>query len=432
MTSIGKKRSGPRGRWSQEELDQLAKACGGRCLTKRYRHAHQLLRWQCGQGHVFPRTVSHMAKNRTCPDCESAKRAQAHAVKLLGKISRICSKRRGICLELVAPKGRGSERGVWRAKVVCESGHKWVAATSELLAGSWCQKCHITDMVSRRRHNRSLGLAPFVAYAKSRGGACLSTSYVNTDASLVFSCAEGHVFQLQGSSARSGHWCRDCSFAVTARKRRAPIKTIRAEARARGGRCLSKSYDDSSQPLLWKCRVKRHSPWEAKWHKVKLGQWCPECSSGFGERVVRLAFQELFKAAFPKARPQWLVGSNGALRELDGFNQDLKIAFEHHGRQHYEYTPFLSENRKRFKALQRRDVEKRLVCEQRGVHLIAVPEVGGILPLSDLENHIRSELAGFGVTPPIKKLKPKWWYPAFAGRELHRELRANKRRRLLK
>jgi hypothetical protein len=429
MSRLGLKRSGPNGKWSQQELDQLSRKFGGRCLTKRYRHAHQLLRWQCREGHVFRRTVSHMAKNRTCPDCQAAKRADAFASQLLRKVRNVCAKRRGILLKLSAPKKGGSKRCSWRAKVVCVIGHQWHVATNELLSGSWCQKCHIAKMVSRRDYKKSLGLAPFVAYAKSRGGTCISTSYVNSDANLKFRCAENHVFTLQGSSARAGHWCRECSFAVTARKRRAPIELIRSEARARGGKCLSNAYDDSSKPLLWKCHLKHHSAWEARWHKVKIGQWCPECASGFGERVVRLAFQKLFKAAFPKARPKWLAGENGALRELDGFNESLKIAFEHHGRQHYAYTPFLSESRARFRALQQRDEDKRMALEKRGVRLIVVPEVGGMLPLSDLEAHIRVELEALGVTAPTKKLRAGWWYPAYSGRQIQSELRALKKRR---
>lgn len=56
------------------------------------------------------------------------------------------------------------------------------------------------------------------------------------------------------------------------------------------------------------------------------------------EMLVRYLFEELFKSDFKKEYPRFLVrkGINNGDLELDGYNKELKIAFEYDGPQHSE------------------------------------------------------------------------------------------------
>ena len=57
-------------------------------------------------------------------------------------------------------------------------------------------------------------------------------------------------------------------------------------------------------------------------------------------------FEKLFEKKFPKNRPEFLRRSNGRKLELDGYNEELEIAFEYQGKQHYEYLHCFHRQRK--------------------------------------------------------------------------------------
>ncbi|PEM61052.1 hypothetical protein CN613_28010, partial [Bacillus pseudomycoides] len=59
--------------------------------------------------------------------------------------------------------------------------------------------------------------------------------------------------------------------------------------------------------------------------------------------------------------------------ELDGFNEEQKIAFEYHGVQHYEYIEFFHKEERQFKEQKQKDRMKRKMCKEKGIKLITVP-----------------------------------------------------------
>jgi hypothetical protein len=244
---------------------------------------------------------------------------------------------------------------------------------------------------------------------------------------LRFRCKEGHAFNLRASHARNGHWCPKCGRKQAADGRHATIEEIQAEATRRGGKCLDKEYADPKKKLTWQCSNSEHSPWEAIWHKIKAGQWCPFCQDGFGERVVRSFFHQVFGKPFATAYPIWLKEKKQGRRELDGYEPSLGIAFEHHGRQHYAEDPFFSNTPERLAAIQKRDAEKVAKCKANGVVLIVVPEVVGITPLENLADFIVKELKRNGIKVSPVALKSKWWYSAYHGRSLHQRITSSGR-----
>jgi hypothetical protein len=56
---------------------------------------------------------------------------------------------------------------------------------------------------------------------------------------------------------------------------RGTLKTMQDLAADRGGRCLSDSYLNGKQPLRWQC-AEGHE-WEAAARRVLEGHWCPWC-----------------------------------------------------------------------------------------------------------------------------------------------------------
>jgi hypothetical protein len=90
------------------------------------------------------------------------------------------------------------------------------------------------------------------------------------------------------------------------------------------------------------------------------------------EDTCRRYFEWLTGAEFPTARPGWL----GTL-ELDGFNEELNLAFEYQGRQHYEVIPRWhgegEVGEASLRAQKERDARKARLCRARGVDLVAIP-----------------------------------------------------------
>ena len=93
-----------------------------------------------------------------------------------------------------------------------------------------------------------------------------------------------------------------------------------------------------------------------------------------GEAECRRAAEKLTGRAFPKARPNFLKNIiTGSNLELDCFCEELKIAIEYNGRQHYDYVPYFHSSRDVFYNTRYRDEMKHRLCVENGIRLIVVP-----------------------------------------------------------
>jgi len=103
--------------------------------------------------------------------------------------------------------------------------------------------------------------------------------------------------------------------------------------------------------------------------KFLQGCRCPDCSSSRSENLSRNIFENLFRFKFPKCRPEWLNKL-----ELDGFCEELKIAFEYNGIQHYKViSSFHHDSIEKFQQRQEHDALKKQICRERGIKLCIIP-----------------------------------------------------------
>ena len=102
---------------------------------------------------------------------------------------------------------------------------------------------------------------------------------------------------------------------------------------------------------------------------IHQGSSCPSCSNFKSENLCRSILQTITGQQFIKIRPSFLQGL-----ELDGYCEELKIAFEYQGRQHYYYTPHFHRNGIRDLISQNiRDKIKKNICDKTGIRLITIP-----------------------------------------------------------
>lgn len=176
------------------------------------------------------------------------------------------------------------------------------------------------------------------------------------------------------------------------------IDDMQTFATKRGGKCLSDEYINSFSKLKWLCA--NGHVWEAKpGNVIRLGSWCPYCNKrNIRENICREILEMIFKKPFPKKKPSWLRNRNGNLMELDGYNEELSIAFEYHGEQHFHYSIFFHQGKD--KTLSRRisdDTTKRNICRKNGVRLI---EVSYELPTEGLYKNIIDQCHKLGIKLP--------------------------------
>lgn len=177
------------------------------------------------------------------------------------------------------------------------------------------------------------------------------------------------------------------------------LERCRVIASDRGGRLVSNEYINDWEKLEWACQLGHR--WLASPGKIKQGRWCPTCSTGISERIVRSFFEQTFQASFPRIRPTWLRSDRtGRPLELDGYCEQLQLAFEYDGVQHDEAVPKFG-GAVTHERLRHHDALKTRRCAEEGVRLIRIPSLKTKLKLSDLGNFVRSECERLGVHVPV-------------------------------
>lgn len=92
------------------------------------------------------------------------------------------------------------------------------------------------------------------------------------------------------------------------------------------------------------------------------------------ELQSKFILENIFKKPFYKIRPDFLKNDvTGYNLEIDLYNDDLKLAVEVQGNQHYKFTPFFHRNKDAFLNQKYRDAMKKEKCKNKGITLIEVP-----------------------------------------------------------
>ncbi|HQO22763.1 MAG TPA: hypothetical protein PLM72_06775 [Spirochaetota bacterium] len=82
--------------------------------------------------------------------------------------------------------------------------------------------------------------------------------------------------------------------------------------------------------------------------------------------------------------------------ELDGYNEELKIAFEHQGSQHYEKSYYIN-NQNELNKRQKDDQIKAELCRKHGIKLITVPSIIILLPIENLKNYLIGKFCEYDI-----------------------------------
>lgn len=110
-----------------------------------------------------------------------------------------------------------------------------------------------------------------------------------------------------------------------------------------------------------------------------------------GEKECRTFLEYFFHKKFDRIRPPFLTNPiTHQCLELDCYNDELKLAVEYNGAQHYQYNSMMHQNSKHsFQNQQYRDYIKKDLCEKQGITLIIVPYT---IPVSQIPSFLYQEL----------------------------------------
>lgn len=204
-----------------------------------------------------------------------------------------------------------------------------------------------------------------------KGGALLSTAenLKKTTSKLEVKCKvlEHPSWKAEARALQKGQWCKKCHD----ESNRLSIEEVNALAEVRGGKFISTNYTRTDIKYEWECAYKHR--FQATTNVVKFrGSWCPACSKqGLYEGICKSVLEQIFKKEFKKCRPDWLkYPETGNNLELDGYSEELKIAFEFQGFHHYQEV---EDFRLSLEQIQSRDRYKLGKCQELGIKLIAIP-----------------------------------------------------------
>jgi len=236
-------------KWSLERAQNLARERDGMCLSTNDTNCSAKLRWQCGQGHQWEATIYNIALGRWCPACAGVRKST------IEEMQEIAGEHGGACLS--TKYVNACTKLGWQ----CKRGHRWEATPNGVKKGRWCPVC---------ARKQKLTIEQMQEIAGGRGGACLSTNYINTYTKLRWQCAKGHQWEAGPGDIKRGTWCPVC-----AGKQKLTIEEMQRHAGARRGVCLSTQYVSVYSSLRWQCREGHQ--WEAVPARVMRGSWCPVC-----------------------------------------------------------------------------------------------------------------------------------------------------------
>jgi hypothetical protein len=192
--------------------------------------------------------------------------------------------------------------------------------------------------------------------------------FIDLEEKFWITCKRGHRWKTCGTHLKQDNWCHECFFF----EKRKDEKEIRRVIKKRGGAIEKYFKYVGCYNKFWIVNCGKGHRFETNWSLIQRKHWCPFCQAKIQDEFRKI-IEKYFGESFPKKRPKWLLWKMGRQLELDGYCENLKIAFEYQGYQHYERAHYDHYSLKEFKKRKKKDAFKIKKCKEKGILLIIVP-----------------------------------------------------------
>jgi hypothetical protein len=297
--------------------------------------------------------------------------------------------------------------------VICDKGHLYHPTSKSVRKGSGCGICYNNTENRHAAKFKPDKLQDLIQIAKSYGGECLSSEYYNNKTKLKFKCKKGHEWETTSKSIKSGSWCPLCAINFTqlnSEYNNLPINDVYKDIKIQKAKDIAEQHggefiscnDKNVDMITWKCAF--NHIWNARFGNVSANDsWCPFCESNYSENICRQYLEYLLTYKFIKVRPKWLLSDKNSPMELDGYCEELSLAFEHQGIQHYKNITFFKND---LENIVKRDNLKIEKCNKNNVKLIVIPSLFSLIKIEDLHIFLGEQLDKLNIKYNINKLKP--------------------------
>lgn len=194
----------------------------------------------------------------------------------------------------------------------------------------------------------------------------------NSIVHYLCSCGEAAQSMCHNFLNKTVYACKKCN-AKLINKIFKPIKldTIISKIQKNGFEVVSHNHETNLAESTWTLKCKFGHIFKKSGVHIQEAFNCTCCYSNSSEELLARVFIEAnFDKKFPSSKPHWLINKfTNHLLELDLYNEEMKIAFEYNGPQHY--LPIYG--KKRLDISIRNDSEKKQRCKENGVKLFVIP-----------------------------------------------------------
>jgi hypothetical protein len=387
-----------------ESFHRIARTRSGKCLSTEYVNQRPPLKFECGEGHSWSATPT-MVKGSPkkpgtwCKACGARNTAQKrmHTVEDMQRLADDADNKYGHKGGIFASlEYFGSNvKHLWRCHHY-PAHPEFKMIPNAVQQGQWCIKCAGTA-------KPTLDEVGELARSRHPLAQCLSTVYKNTSTVLKWYCGvEEHppFLKTYASVKHDRGWCKLCN-----KEKLRPTKFdgdfLDRLAKSAGGIRVSREpYKNTKQGHRWKC-VDGHEFNRSLDYIFSARSFCPQCPKhgGIREQYIRELFLYSFNLSFERRRNlPWLVNGQQNAMELDGYNAELGLAFEHNGQQHYELDGYYAQHQHQLDKRINDNLLKKRLCEENGINLIIIPFN---VPLVEIQSYVLGKLRDCGIVPPV-------------------------------
>lgn len=386
------------------QIQVLASQKGLKVITdvKEYQNSRSRIKLSClnpeclfGEKGDWSRKASSLMEStfHGCPKCSKSPRSALKSKQeYYNELENYAMLKGGKITNKVYTNGRK------KYEFECKNGHIFKRFPYEIKKNYWCKQCSSEKKLKELQE-----------LALKKNGKLISVEYKNAHTPLIWECNNCNSnekpfrWSARPVDIQQGTWCPKCSG-----KFKNTIEIMRKFAVSKKGYCLSNEYKNMKSPLWWKCGECGNEWLSAPTSVIHQGTWCPRCGrhGGFSERICRIFFKILFNKEFPIFNDlEWLGNKDGHQMHLDGYNDELKLAFEYNGIQHYMYNKHFYKTIGEFEKRKRDDKTKKELCYQKGIMLIIIPYY---VSYDDMEEFIRNECKKKGIQVQEVEGKIDW------------------------